>query len=389
MIDKKLYDFATLRQAEYLDAINSHGTLDKAALSLDINTRTLTRGMLALRNKAAIQGYAPEHDMTKVVAEPFGCRGTSTLYNKDGNIVSQWVKTQRNAEHIAEAMREMVNALKEEVPQLKPSKSRPTDVNADLVNLYLVTDYHLGMYAWGEETGADWDMAIASSLLLAWFTEAIRTSPDAEVGILGQLGDFLHFDGLESITPTGGHLLDSDTRRRMLQRVAIRLIPQIVEMMLKKHKQVHMIMAEGNHDTDSSGWLTEVYDWHYANDPRVTVDTTVHPYYCFEWGKTSLFFHHGHKRKMTSLDDVFVAKYREIFGRTDFSYAHMGHLHHDKALETNLMILEQHRTLASPDAYASRGGWMSGRSAKVITYHRAYGEVARLSITPEMLKAPE
>jgi hypothetical protein len=24
-----------------------------------------------------------------------------------------------------------------------------------------VTDYHLGMYAWGEETGAPWDMKIA------------------------------------------------------------------------------------------------------------------------------------------------------------------------------------------------------------------------------------
>ena len=80
-----------------------------------------------------------------------------------------------------------------------------------------------------------------------------------------------------------------------------------------------------------------------------------------------------------------MAKFRDVFGRTVNSYAHMGHLHHERELETNLMLVEQHRTLASPDAYASRGGWLSGRSAKVITYHNKHGEVGRCCITPEMV----
>jgi len=49
------------------------------------------------------------------------------------------------------------------------------------------------------------------------------------------------------------------------------------------------------------------------------------------------------------------------------------------------MHVEQHQTLAAPDAYASRGGWMSGRSAKLITYHKEFGEIGRSAITPEML----
>ena len=48
----------------------------------------------------------------------------------------------------------------------------------------------------------------------------------------------------------------------------------------------------------------------------------------------------------------------------------MGHLHSVDVKENNLMIVEQHRTLAAPDAYAARGGWISGRDAKVITYHK-------------------
>jgi hypothetical protein len=64
----------------------------------------------------------------------------------------------------------------------------------------------------------------------------------------------------------------------------------------------------------------------------------------------------------------------------------MGHLHHVDIKETNLMIIEQHRTLAAPDAYASRGGWMSGRDAQVITYHKEYGQVGRIIISPDMVK---
>lgn len=49
------------------------------------------------------------------------------------------------------------------------------------------------------------------------------------------------------------------------------------------------------------------------------------------------------------------------------------------------MTVEQHQTLAARDAYASRGGWLSGRSAKVITYHEKYGEVGRSTINFEMI----
>jgi hypothetical protein len=86
------------------------------------------------------------------------------------------------------------------------------------------------------------------------------------------------------------------------------------------------------------------------------------------------------------VDDVFASKFREIFGKTKYSYAHLGHRHHIQVKESNIMLVEQHRTLSAPDAYASRGGWLSNRDAKVITYSKKYGEVSRISVTPEILK---
>jgi hypothetical protein len=276
--------------------------------------------------------------------------------------------------------------MADELPRVKRTAA-PKHRNADLLNCYVVTDYHLGMLAWSEETrGEAWDLAIAEKLLIDWFASAIAQSPDAETAVFAQLGDFAHFDGLDAVTPEHRNLLDADTRFQKVVRSAIRVLRTVIEMLLAKHKTVQVIMAEGNHDPASSVWLREWFSAIYEKEPRVIVDTSPDPYYCVEHGSTSLFFHHGHKRNTGNVADVFAAKFRDVFGRTKHSYAHMGHRHHVEQKETNLMIVEQHRTLASNDAYASRGGWLSGRDAKVITYSKRFGEVGRVILSPDAVR---
>lgn len=351
------------------------GSQRKAAAELGIHRRTLERRLSRLK----LRGYSPEHDMTHLVPEGFTVRGVSTLYDKHGNVSAQWVKSQQDPEEVQKMIQAIIAGLKDEIPRAKPVKAPKKTVD-DLANLYVITDYHLGMLAWGEETGADWDIQIAEDTLVAWFAQAIKQAPEAAVAIFAQLGDFLHWDGIDAVTPTSRHILDADTRFQKLIRVAIRVIRRIVAMLLEKHDRVHILMAEGNHDISSSMWLREWLAVLFENEPRITVELSPDPYYCYEHGDTSLFFHHGHKKKLGNLDDVFVAKFREVFGRTKFSYAHTGHLHHVEVKETNLMVVEQHRTLAAPDAHASRGGWMSGRDAKVITYSKKHGEDGRVTV---------
>lgn len=338
------------------------------------------------KRQLAKSGWSPEHDMTKEVPEPYMIKGTSTLYDKEGNVVQQWVKTALDHERELALLQEAVDAICEDIKPELPRPYRRGPAPAELLDLFVLTDYHLGMLSWAEETGADWDMRIAEDLLVKWFAAAIESAPPAQVAVLGQLGDFLHWDGLDAVTPSSGHVLDADTRFQKLTRVAIRSLRRIITMLLDKFPQVHVICAEGNHDMASSIWLRELLTALYEDEPRVTVDRNPDPYYCYEFGETALFFHHGHKRKAEQLETVLVAKYREVYGRTKHAYAHVGHLHHKKVLESPIMVVEQHRTLAAKDAYASRGGWLSERSASVITYHARFGEVARFTISPEMLE---
>ena len=387
MIDAELKKFATTsRQAEIIDAINKHGSFRKAANALNCSKGSVQKSVELVRRKAAKQGYSPEHNMIHTVPEPFIVKGHSTLYDQDGNAKLQWVKTSVEDTKLQQMMLEAIEALKEDIPRVSLMAAPPYG-NQKLLNCYVITDYHLGMLAWSEETkNGDWDIDIAQDLIVKWFAQAIEQSPNADIAVFAQLSDFLHFDGMDAVTPASKHLLDVDTRFAKLVRSAIRVLRTVIDMLLAKHQKVHVIMADANHDPVSQIWLREWFSVLYENEPRITVDKSPNPYNAYEFGKTALFFHHGHKRKVTNVSEVFAGQFREMFGRTKYAYAHTGHLHSIDVKENNLMIVEQHRTLAPADAYAARGGWLSGRDAKVITYHSDFGEVSRLTINSDMLK---
>jgi hypothetical protein len=259
--------------------------------------------------------------------------------------------------------------------------------SGNLINCYILTDYHLGMMAWGEETGGDdMDLAKSTTMLMQWIDEAVRRAPDADTGILAQLGDFLHWDGLDAVTPASKHVLDADTRFSKVVRTAIVLMRYCISKMLMKYNRVHIIQTGGNHDPASTIWLREMFGVFYEGDPRVTVDLSPELYYAYEWGQTSLYFHHGHKRNIKNAAETFVTRFREVYGRTKYSYGHLGHLHSDEVAEHTGIRMERHRTLAPPDAYSAHAGYSAGRDSKVITYHKEFGEVSRLTISPEMLK---
>ncbi|WP_251122247.1 winged helix-turn-helix domain-containing protein [Escherichia coli] len=335
--------------------------------------------------KLAKKGVGHGRYVSHLVPDGYKIKGTSSLVDEFGNTKLQWVKTDTDAERQVELMKAVIEGMKSEITPVAPVKAVRAKRDDKLLNLYTVSDFHLGMLAWADESGDDWDMKFAEDLSSCRFAVAFKKSPYAGAAVNNLIGYLAYFFCPYAVTPASGHVLDADTRYQKLVRYMIRMVRRVVDMALVKHKNVRLLIVQGNHDESDMIWLAEMFSTLYDNEPRVFVDTSPDVYKMVQHGKTTLFFHHGHKARFNAIEPVMIAKFRKAFGESVYSYAHVGHLHHQKIVESRNMIVEQHRTLAAKDAYASRGGWMSGRSANVITYSAEYGEVARLTISPEML----
>ena len=375
------------REAFALECAGKYPTRAEAAKVYGATLRVFNRSLEKIRllgygvpspSKAAIPGQR----------EGFEVKAASTLVRhtvEGSEVVLEWVKQYKYEEY--EAWENAVKEICKKLPVAKVVKA-PKAKPKELLTLYTITDFHMGMLSYAPETGDDWDTDIATRVLTNAIAEMIERSPEAETGVFLQLGDFLHFDSLDSVTPSSGHLLDSDTRYDRLVRCAIHSMCNAIDMMLQKHNKVKVIIAEGNHDMAGSVWLRRTMQRIYSKNPRVEIDETCFPFYAFSHGEIMIAAHHGHKVKNKSLPALFASepRYRKMFGSAVYTYVHVGHTHQKEkdAMEHGGAIVERHQTLAARDAYATRGGWVSQRAANAITYHAEKGEYSRVTVYPDL-----
>ena len=377
--------FATPRELEFIAAIRGHESERAASLALGHTADAASKAMRRLRARAAKQGYAPGH-FENGTAPGFAMGKVTIQRAADGTVERTWERQSPSAEQTLDALREAVAGILEPIEPVDPIPS-PHGANDDLCNLYTYSDFHLGMLAQEEEGGADWDIKIAERTLVSSFSMMLAQSPPAHTGIVNIQGDMLHSDGLLPVTPAHRHVLDQDGRFSRIVAVAIRSIRALINMALEKHPAVHVVICEGNHDEASSVWLRLMFQALYENEPRVTVNASELPFYVFEWGRTMLGFHHGHKVKNEQLPLLFAAQFPDVWGRTLRRAVHCGHRHHCDEKEYNGVTVVQHPTIAARDAYAARGGWIADRAVQSITYSKRFGQVGRVFVTPEMLRA--
>lgn len=314
--------------------------------------------------------------------------GVSTLIDEaTGEPKITWYKSKSANEKAVDLLLERLEEIKY-TPA--PKIATPKKTKQELLSLYTLTDFHLGMYAWEKETGADWDSDIASQVLVSAIQDMTHKAPDSETAIFNLQGDFLHWDGLEAVTPTANNLLEADTRHSMMIEMAMDLSSWAIDELIKKHKNVRVIVAEGNHDLAGSAWLRKHLKKLWAKNSRVEVDDTEFPYYAYLHGETMLGFHHGHKKNNKALPALFASepRFREMWGKANYCYIHTGHYHQSEQdmSEGGGAIVERHPTLAARDAYAARGGYISRRATKVITYDKRDGEVERSTVLPRYTK---
>ncbi len=311
----------------------------------------------------------------------------SSLLDAENNIIQQWVIEKPEDQQRRLMWEEAARVLAEPLPRAEPTVA-PDATLDHLLTLYPVGDHHLGMLSWHQETGDSYDLDISERLLTDAMSHLVAVAPPSAEAVIAFLGDFLHYDSFEAVTPAHRNLLDADGRYPKVFAAGLRLMRRTIETAAAHHGRVHVIVEIGNHDPSSAVVLMISLANIYENDPRITIDTSPRHFHYYEFGRVALGTHHGHGRaaKTEQLPGIMAADKPEMWGRTRYRYWHTGHVHHTTLKDHPGCTTESHRILPPADAYAAHEGYRAPRDMKAIVYHREFGEVGRHTVNPQMLE---
>lgn len=361
---------------EAVKALNAHGGNTTAAASFLKIPRTTLINRLQRATDRGLDGSIPK-------PLPIGQRvkGTSTLYNADGEVTAQWVKTvaEQRTQDVVDALTQAFEGYKGHA-KLPPA---PKQADRDLLTVYNIADHHLGLYAWGDETGADYDLDIGEKMLREAMASLVASSPASETAIILNLGDFFHADTMENRTARSGNALDVDTRYAKVLQIGVQLLIDCAEMALQKHKRVLVRCLPGNHDEHTALALSVALAAFFAGNKRVDVDTDPSRFFWHRFGKVFIGATHGDMVKPNDMPGVMASMRSADWGATQYRYAYFGHVHHRSigGGERHGVVWETFQTLAAKDAWHAASGYSSGRSMVAITHHRDKGEIMRNTVS--------
>ena len=307
-------------------------------------------------------------------------KSTSTLYDKDGNIINKWVKADTSKSTLKNLAKKFMEEYSRELPRYKPETSGKIEMYSDELIVYPIADVHLGMLSWLNETKNNYSTKIADDTVRKAITNLISNSPCCRECLICNLGDFLHVDNLFNKTPKNENILDVDSRYAKILNVAIKLMRYIIEYSLVRHKHVTIANCIGNHDPIGSLWLNAALQNIYEKEKRITIlDNSAQRLY-YKYGNNLFGMSHGSEIKDKDLPLLMATEEKDSWGKTDYHYWFLGHWHHNKSVDVCGCNVEAFSPVCAKDAYAVSKGYNSKSKMQFITFDKEDGERERYSV---------
>jgi hypothetical protein len=387
MIPQELLRFASNeRQVEVIQAVIEHGSNNKAAKALGCGRRTVDTMLKRIEAKAASKAVAPHKSVDRETMEGFEAKRVSTAYKEDGTVALQWVIQEPEKRSMKQKLDAMLEGMQDDLTGFKSPVKAPKKVNSDYLAMYMMGDHHFGMLADGETKmagdDADWDVKIATSILLDSTNRLASRVGDAEIGVLLNVGDFFHADSSANTT-TKGTPVDVDTRIAKTFKLAGRLFQTLINKMLETHKKVVVINVRGNHDSDMACHLSSCIELLYAKEKRVDVLQNYSKFIHYQWHNNLFVFHHGDRMKHEQILQAVIRNLDDEWSQSKNRYCHLGHIHHHTARELGSMHFEHWGSLTATDSWHSSEGYGAERSMTAVVYHKDHGEDSRVKIKVE------
>jgi hypothetical protein len=385
MSPQELLRFASNdRQVEVIRAVIEHGSNNKASKALGCGRRTVDLMLKRLEARAASKAVAPHKSVNRETMEGFEAKRVSTAYKEDGTVALQWVIQEPEKRSMKQKLDAMLEGMKDDLSGYKLPVDQPAIVNSDYLATYIIGDHHYGMLCDSETKvdDDDWDVKIATRVLVESTERLSKRVGNAEVGVLLNVGDFFHADSSANTT-TKGTPVDVDTRIGKTFKLAGRLFQVLIDKMLETHKEVVVINVRGNHDSDMACHLSSCLELLYSQEPRVNVLPNYSKFIHYQWHNNLFVFHHGDRIKHEQILQVVIKNLDDEWSQSKNRYCHLGHIHHHTAREVGSMHFEHWGSLTATDQWHSDSGYGAERSMTAVVYHKDHGEDSRVKIKVE------
>jgi len=383
--NQKVADKCTEVQLEVYESYCNGNIVIQIAKSIGKSHQRISYILKAIEKKCVRSGVLPAYEQD-TGAGAGRAVGKVTTHVKDGKVQQEWVRTDNSKQTILDYVDEVAQIIESSIKPRVGIVTPPQFGITDLMAVYPIADAHMGLYAWAQEAGEDFDCDLCSELLRGAADRLVAAMPQAALARIEGLGDFFHSDTEDAVTRRSGYHLDVDGRWGRVLQIGVDTIIYFILKALEKHEQVEVVMEKGNHDDETSYALSLILLHHFKDEPRVSVDMTYCDYHYKEFGKVLIGTNHG-MVKPVALHGVMCADQSEAWGRTLFRYWHVGHMHHEWVKEVYGVIVEGFRSIKAKDASESRRGYRAGRAMTAILYHKEYGEIERHTCSKELLLA--
>jgi len=378
----KLEDYAkTERQREVVEEWErSERNASRAAIKLAITPATVRNIVSGVKAYASAAGFSDAWDATAHIPEGEYVTGRS-IYLEDDSGNKAWLKTRRKLETAEkeQALKAFVDQLNSQVKQAKKTpKPSAKGKSKDLLPTTIIGDAHIGMRASGQETrGRDFDSKIASGEIIEAIDYLVEAAPAAEHAMLINVGDFTHIDRAIPYPQTAnGTPMDSDSRIELIMRKAADTMIYGITRMLEKHSKVSVVMARGNHDSETAIAIAMILAYRYAKEPRVTILEPNGFFTYTTFGKNLIAITHGDKAPGRRLADMLPRL--SVWSSTSHRYWILGHFHSKLSEQyDNSVVLERFGTLAPADSWHASKGYCSPSIMNQIVYRRSGGIAIR------------
>tara|TARA_R110000803_G_scaffold5230_11_gene17380 strand:- start:5050 stop:6228 length:1179 start_codon:yes stop_codon:yes gene_type:complete len=355
----------------FVDLVRSCETDAEAAKKLGVHSANIGRRLARILQAASDKGHVEGHPYMPIAE---GKKlGKMTTHLKDGKVTNVWYRQNDQYDELMKALEDTANILDFKPPVVK----RVGPLVKDVLSCYNIGDMHIGMMAWHEETGTDFDLQIVVGDLLKAMADLISRTLPSETCIILNLGDAIHFHDDSQTTKQNKNSLDGDGRIDKVFRITCALMNKLVEMALAKHKYVVVRNVKGNHDEELAMAIRHQMNAYWRSEKRVSIEMSPAETWFYEFGKVMLMATHGHMLKPDKMVPYMSSRMPEMWGRCKLRRALHGHFHSKSVIESLGGKAECFSNLAPNDAWHEAVGYRSELECVAVMYHKCGKEIGR------------